>query len=77
MEENEHAYKLIEYQITRGGKVILNNILAPLQEDNISVLKAFKIALDLEQSVYESLLNLHENADAAFADFLEEKLSNK
>ena len=59
-EENEHARKFMEYQNTRGGKVVLENIEKPVfefdQNINKSLLyQAFNYALETEQKVYESI----------------------
>lgn len=82
-EERKHAHKLMEYQNLRGGKVVLNTIpevsLDFLNETNNNitndVLLSFEKALNMEQTVYKSLLNLHkvaeENNDPQFADFVE------
>ena len=79
-EERLHADTLMKYQNTRGGRVELEFnrpvSLAYLKEsENNDVLASFEKALDMEQSVYDSLKNLHEvaekNKDAQFADSLE------
>lgn len=85
-EEREHAHKLMEYQNMRGGSVELaditnvdlrylnQNVREGLPNDN-DVLASFKKALEMEQIVYDSLLNLHkvadDNNDPQFADFIE------
>ena len=80
-EEREHAHTLMEYQNLRGGNVLLNGIeevsLHYLQENkNINdVLVSFKKSLEMEQIVYESLLQVHKVAevckDPQFTDFIE------
>ena len=80
-EEREHAHKLMEYQNLRGGIVKLDGISAVnldfLKEDEAEndVLMCFQKALQMEQSVYESLLRVHkvaeEENDPQFADFIE------
>ena len=74
-EERGHAEKLIRYQNTRGGTVVLYDVKAPEINNWASALTAFQAALELEKKVNESLLNLHsaasENNDAQFCDFLE------
>lgn len=75
-EEKEHADKLIDYQIKRGGDVNYTNITAPNFEvspnnTDSNILQAFKFALTLETDIYNKLLVLHESADPAFADFIE------
>ncbi len=78
-EERGHAKMLIDYQNKRGGSVSLENINKPnieLKNNNFNdVLDAFKIALELEKQVNESLLSLHkigdENIDPQFCDYIE------
>lgn len=78
LEEREHANKFIEYQNKRGGKVILTDIKKP--EDNnyntvMSMKRGFELALQLEKTVYENLLELHKigetDNDPQFTDFIE------
>ena len=80
LEERTHAHELIQYQNSRGGRVQLNlNDQPSLDYLNASkendVLASFNKALDMEQTVYLSLKNLHDIAtsenDAQFADHLE------
>ena len=80
-EEREHAEKLMDYQTTRGGRVVFNGvdkIVIPLEDkiaDKSYLREAFVIALGLEKKVNQSLLNLHKQAsddnDPPFTDFLE------
>lgn len=80
-EEREHAHKLMEYQNLRGGIVKLEGIksinLDYLNTNNIEndVLKSFKKALEMEQIVYKSLLEVQrmgeECNDPQFTDFIE------
>lgn len=79
-EEREHAHKLIEYQNKRGGIVkfydIENCNLDYLKKkDKNDALLSFEKALEMEQIVYKSLLNVHDVAnkhnDPQFADFIE------
>lgn len=82
-EEREHAHKLIEYQNLRGGDVKLKDItdvdlkfldVSPQNSSN-NILLSFEKALEMEQRVYQSLLNLHkvgdECNDPQFTDFIE------
>ena len=81
LEEREHADKLVEYQNKRGGTVKINNITGinntfyNSEIGSSNLLQAFKMALDMEQKVYKSLLHLHElgdiHKDPALADFIE------
>lgn len=80
-EENEHADKMIEYQLKRGGKYNFEGVvnisldLDNLRMSNMHVKRAFELALELEKTVNNSLLELHSLADnskdPAFCDFLE------
>ena len=80
LEEREHADKLMKYQNMRGGVVCLDNITAtPFQlrdsERKHDILKAFTFAVDLEKTINQHLINLHEVAssenDPQFSDYLE------
>jgi len=48
-EERDHAEKLINYQIKRGGSVIYSDVKAPEIQDWGSALNAFQSALTLEK----------------------------
>merc|ERR1712168_1788472 len=73
-EEREHAEKLMKYQNSRGGRIVLQDIKAPALDWNDHV-TALEDALALEKKVNESLLAMHQTAsdnnDAHLADFLE------
>lgn len=74
-EEREHAEKLMKLQNQRGGRIVLQDIPKPVQQDWSSGLEALKASLELEKTVNQSLLDLHDLAtkhnDAQFADFIE------
>ncbi|KAF8397218.1 hypothetical protein HHK36_016126 [Tetracentron sinense] len=78
-EERQHAEKLMEYQIMRGGKVRLLSILNPLSEfdhfEKGDALYAMELALSLEKLTNEKLLNLlsvaDRNNDVQLAHFVE------
>ncbi|KAJ8910419.1 hypothetical protein NQ315_013894 [Exocentrus adspersus] len=74
-EEREHAYKLLEYQNKRGGRIVLTSIEAPETQEWSTAAEAMNAALDLEKRVNESLLDLHSVAsghmDVNLCDFLE------
>ncbi len=82
-EEREHAHKLMEYQNLRGGTVNLNGInevnLDFLNNSDINtnnILLSFEKALEMEQKVYKSLLEVHKvgsnnEYDAHLTDFIE------
>jgi len=75
LDEREHAQKLIDYQIMRGGNLSLSDIKAPEISNWGSALNAFESALTLEKKVNESLLRLHaigsSQNDPQCCDFLE------
>jgi len=85
LEEREHAHKFMHYQNQRGGKVCfdttydinfdLNMEHIEHTESKSDVLCAFEKALEMEQLVYEKLLELHkvadENTDPQFSDYIE------
>merc|ERR1712180_79307 len=54
-EEREHAEKLIEYQTTRGGKVVFREIAKPSSDEWGTALEAVEASLQLERTVNESL----------------------
>lgn len=82
-EEREHAHKFIKYQNMRGGIVKFYNIenvdLNFLENIDINrtndIILAFEKALEMEQKVYKSLLELHsigeKSKDSQLCDFIE------
>jgi len=74
-EEREHAEKLMKYQNTRGGRIVLQDIKKPERDEWGTGLEAMQVALQLEKSVNQSLLDLHKvadgHSDAQLCDFLE------
>lgn len=74
-EEREHAEKLMKFQNMRGGRVVLQDIKKPDRDEWGTGLDAMQVALGLEKSVNQSLLDLHEVAashkDAQMTDFIE------
>lgn len=74
-EEREHAEKLMKFQNQRGGRVVLQDIKKPANDEWGSGLQAMETALSLERLVNQSLLDLHAVAgkhnDPQFSDFLE------
>ncbi|KAM9577178.1 ferritin heavy chain-like [Trichechus inunguis] len=73
--EREHAETLLKLQNERGGRIQLREIRSPDLDDWGSGLNAMEHAFHLEQSVNQSLLELHwlatDNGDAQLCDFLE------
>ncbi|KAF0293516.1 Soma ferritin [Amphibalanus amphitrite] len=74
-EEREHAQKLMKFQNQRGGRVLLQPVMKPAQDQWGSPLAAARAALELEKSVNQSLLDLHtvagSHGDAQMCDFIE------
>ncbi|XP_059496623.1 ferritin, higher subunit-like, partial [Stegostoma tigrinum] len=74
-EEREHAEKLMAFQNKRGGRVILQDIKKPEQDEWGNGLEAMQRALQMEKYVNQSLLDLHKlssgNTDPHLCDFLE------
>merc|ERR1711890_92958 len=74
-EEKDHAEKLIDYQIMRGGRVSFQAIAKPNVEDWGTAIEAVQASLGLEKTVNESLLAMHkvaaEHDDAQMTDFIE------
>nr|XP_008012423.1 ferritin, mitochondrial [Chlorocebus sabaeus] len=74
-EETEHAEKLMRLQNQRGGRICLQDIKKPDQDDWKSGLHAMECALLLEKNVNQSLLELHtlasDKGDPHLCDFLE------
>merc|ERR1712244_26639 len=75
VEEREHAEKLMTYQNKRGGRIVLQDIKKPDRDEWGTGLEAMQVAMQLEKSVNQSLLDLHKVAgnheDAQMCDFLE------
>ncbi|XP_032191340.1 ferritin heavy chain-like [Mustela erminea] len=80
-EETQHAEKLMRLQNQRGGRICLQDIKKPDQDDWESGLKAMECALLLEKNVNQSLLELHtlasDRGDPHLCDFLETHYLNK
>lgn len=74
-EEREHAEKLMTFQNKRGGRIVLQDVKKPDRDEWGSGLDAMQVALGLEKSVNQALLDLHQVAtshvDPQMTDFLE------
>jgi len=74
-EEREHAQMFMEYQNKRGGRILLQDVPKPVKDEWGSPLEAMQVALELEKTVNQSLLDLHKVADrhgdAQMCDFIE------
>jgi len=75
LEEREHAQRFIDYQNTRGGRVVFMDIQKPPRDEWGTPLEAMEEALKLEKEVNASLLNRHristDRNDPQLCDFLE------
>ncbi|MBN3309789.1 FRIM protein, partial [Amia calva] len=73
--ERQQADKLLGYQNERGGRVLLQTVLKPSQDEWGSGLFALSACLQLQRGLNQSLLSLHSTAsthsDAHITDFLE------
>ncbi|KAI8795186.1 soma ferritin [Biomphalaria glabrata] len=80
-EEREHAEKLMSYQVKRGGRIVLQDIKKPERDEWGAGVDAMQVALQLEKSVNQSILDLHKLAssheDAQMADYLEDFLEEQ
>ncbi|XP_026363381.2 ferritin, mitochondrial [Ursus arctos] len=80
-EETQHAEKLMRLQNQRGGRICLQDIKKPDQDDWESGLNAMECALLLEKNVNQSLLELHtlasDKGDPHLCDFLETHYLNE
>ncbi|XP_041030229.1 ferritin heavy chain-like [Carcharodon carcharias] len=74
-EEREHAEKLMKFQNKRGGRIILEDVKKPEQNEWSNGLEAMQRALQMEKNVKQSLLDLHKlssgNTDPHLCGFLE------
>ncbi|KPJ01973.1 Soma ferritin [Papilio xuthus] len=57
-EELEHMQKLIEYQLIRGGAIIISGLKAPTMDNKLTLQSAFKKGLSMEKTVTELLENV-------------------
>ncbi|XP_012498065.1 PREDICTED: ferritin heavy chain-like [Propithecus coquereli] len=73
--ERERAEMLMGLQNLRGGRMCLHDIRKPDRDDWEGGLQAMECAFNLEKSVYQNLLELHqlatEKGDSQLCDFLE------
>ncbi|VDM40978.1 unnamed protein product [Toxocara canis] len=72
------ADKLMKYQNSRGGRVVLGTVEKPSRDEWGSAKDAFEDALELEKALNASFMHLHTIAettdDAHLSDFVEEVL---
>ncbi|PSC70313.1 Ferritin-chloroplastic [Micractinium conductrix] len=84
-EEREHAQKLIDLQNTRGGRVKLGTIMAPVtefdHEDKGDALYAMELALSMEKLNFSKLLQLWEvveaDGDPQLTQYVEDMLQDQ
>ncbi|XP_054914109.1 ferritin, middle subunit-like isoform X2 [Poeciliopsis prolifica] len=73
--EREQAEELLEYQNTRGGRILLQTIAKPSREDWKGGLDALTFSLEYQKSLNTSILDVHRRAnskkDPHLCDFLE------
>ncbi|XP_051898835.1 ferritin heavy chain, oocyte isoform-like isoform X2 [Pristis pectinata] len=73
-DEWECAEKLMEFQNQRGGRILLEDIKKPEQDERSNGLAAMQRALQMEKDVNQSLLDLHklstQHTDPHLCDFL-------
>lgn len=86
LEERTHANQLMDYQTMRGGIVSNIQTVSLLISDfglnnKNDIIKSFEIALKMEQTINNSLLELHkiaeETNDPHFSDYLEGNFLNE
>ncbi|XP_020386097.2 ferritin, heavy subunit-like [Rhincodon typus] len=74
-EERERAEKLMAFHNKRGGRVLLQDVKKPEQDEWGNGLEAMQRALQMEKDVNQSLLDLHklasDHTDPHLCDFLE------
>ncbi|KAH9513575.1 hypothetical protein Btru_033396 [Bulinus truncatus] len=58
-EEVEHAERLMAYQVKRGGRIVFQDIKRPERDEWGTGLDAMQVALQLEKSVNQALVDLH------------------
>ena len=85
-EELLHARKFIDYQNVRGGNVRINMLQAPqffiVNNNTTTLYQAIQFVLNLEQSVYDSILNIRNNCNDSglevfLDDFIQEQLQSQ
>ncbi|XP_063798530.1 ferritin heavy chain B-like [Pseudophryne corroboree] len=76
-EEREHGEDFLKYQNKRGGRIILQDIKKPERDEWGSTLEAMQTAMNLEKTVNQAMLDLHNLAtdrkDPHLCDCLESK----
>ncbi|XP_026567665.1 ferritin light chain, oocyte isoform-like [Pseudonaja textilis] len=74
-EKHEQAEKFLTFQNRRGGRVVLQDVKKPEQDEWKNGISAMEAALKLEKTLNQALLDLHQVAsrhtDPHLCDFLE------
>merc|ERR1711994_1223189 len=77
-EERDHAIMFMDYQSSRGGRVVFQDIAKPTPSEWGTPLEAVEAALELEKTVNQSLLDLHAVAskknDPHLSNFIDEQV---
>ncbi|KAM4526165.1 ferritin, lower subunit isoform 1-T4 [Fundulus diaphanus] len=63
LKERDQAEKLLEYQNTRGGRILLQTVAKPSREDWRGGLDALTFALEYQKSLNTRILDVHRGAD--------------
>ncbi|XP_059380345.1 ferritin, lower subunit-like [Carassius carassius] len=75
LKERDQAEHLLEYQNTRGGRIVLQTIAKPSRDDWKGGMDAITFSLDHQKSLNRTLLEIHkaagEHSDPHLCDFLE------
>ncbi|XP_071115219.1 soma ferritin-like isoform X1 [Haliotis cracherodii] len=75
--KREFAEKMMKYQNQRGGRIVLQDIKKPRQDEWGTGLDVMQSALALEKNVNQEFLDLHKvadcNTDPQMMDFLEDE----
>ncbi|XP_069011802.1 ferritin, heavy subunit [Embiotoca jacksoni] len=76
VKEQEQAEKMLQYQNTRGGRILLQTIAKPSREDWKGGLDAMSFSLEYQKSLNTRVLDVHRRAgtnnDPHLCDFLEQ-----
>ncbi|XP_052800466.1 soma ferritin-like [Mya arenaria] len=79
--EKGQAEKLMEYQNKRGGRIVLQTVQKPENDEWGSGLEGMQMAVSLEKSINQSLLELYgvaeKHGDEHLGDFIEDHFLGK
>jgi len=75
VKEREQAESLLEFQNSRGGRILMQTIAKPTREDWRGGLDAISFSLEYQKSLNNSILDVHRtantHADPHLCDYLE------